>query len=168
MKKSESTLKPHYLDASVMVELVVDEEYSDRVRSYVFEPSQSWRLCTSHCFSESLNVLKAKTNRKDLSDRAYIASSRRLFRLARMGDVKVVHMDVHCINGFAEAERLVKLHKIDFIDAFQLISIKVSWPQLAPPSHPLLVTADDKLSKAAKKESIRVWMCRETERPTLM
>ncbi|MEO6022740.1 MAG: hypothetical protein ABIP64_06440 [Burkholderiales bacterium] len=168
MKESTTYLRPHYLDASAMVKLVVDEEYSDRVRSYVLAPSQSWRLCTSYCFFESLNVLKAKTNRKELSDRGYIAGSRSLIRLVINSVIKLVHLDVLSTSGFAEGERLVKLHKIDFIDAFQVISIKNSWPQLAHPSRPLLVTADSGLSKAAEKEDIQVWFCRETKRPKLM
>jgi len=148
-----------------MVKLVVDEEHSTRVRTYVFAPDQSWRLCTSYCFVEALGALKLKNKRGELSDRSYIAGSRRLTRLVRDHSIELLQGDFSSHGVFAEAERMVKAHNIDFLDAFQLISVKDSWPYLAPSSRPILITADGDLSKAAEKEGIRSWYCRETHRP---
>jgi predicted nucleic acid-binding protein len=163
--KSDTTLRPNYFDASAMVKLVVEEEFSDRVRSYAFAPSQSWRLCTSYCLVEALNVLKAKANREELSNRAYIAGSRRLVSLVKTETVRLVQTNFSFFDSFADAERQVRSYKIDFLDAFQLISINTSWSYLAPPSRPLLITADCKLAQAAEMEGIHAWFCRETHRP---
>lgn len=165
MAKSAATLRPNYFDASAMVKLVVEEDFSDRVRSYAFAPSQSWRLCTSYCLVEAMNVLKAKANREELSNRGYIAGSRRLVRLVKTETVRLVQTNFLFLDSFAEAERLVRSYAIDFLDAFQIISISTSWSYLAPPSRPLLITADCKLAEAAEQEGIQAWFCRETHRP---
>ena len=158
-------LRPNYFDASAMVKLVIDEEFSDRVRSYAFQPTQSWRLCTSYCFVEAINVLKAKSNRKEISNRSYMAGSRRLARLITTGQVRLVETDFSFLDSFVSAERLVRLHGIDFLDAFQLISINNSWSNLAPPHRPLFITADSKLAQSAEKEGIQAWLCRDTPSP---
>jgi predicted nucleic acid-binding protein len=149
-----------------LVKLAVDEDYSARVRSYVFAPSQSWRVCTSYCFVESLGALKLKHRRGELSERAYIAGNRRLMRLVKDDTLRILPGDFPHLSAFAEAERMVKTYGIDFLDAFQLISVRESWGYLAPPSQPILVTADGDLANAAKHETLLVWYCRETHRPT--
>jgi len=161
--KRTSVLRPHYLDASALVKLVVDEEYSTRVRTYV--EKHSWRVCTSYCFVEALGALKLKKVRGEFSERAYIAGSRRLISKVRNCYIKL-HDDIPSASAaFAEAERMVKDHGIDFIDAFQIISVKESWQYLAAPSKPILITADRELSKAATEEGIKSWYCRETHQP---
>jgi len=162
---SQSALRPHYLDASALVKLVIDEDYSARVRTYIFEPERSWRVCTSFCFAEALGALKLRNKRGELSDEGYLSGSRKLIRLVRDESIKVLEGDFSSLSAFAEAERMVKDYGIDFLDAFQLLSVKDSWGHLAPPSQPLLVTADGPLSKAAEGEGIKCWYCRETHQP---
>ena len=161
--KRASVLRPHYLDASALVKLVVEEKFSKRVQAYV--KTQSWRVCTSYCFYEALGVLKRKKERQELSERAYLASSRRLIGMAKNEYFKLVDGGPFSSVVAADAERMVKNHGIDFLDAFQLISVRDSWHYLAFPSKPILITADNKLSKAAKSEGIKVWFCRETHSP---
>jgi predicted nucleic acid-binding protein len=158
-------LRPNYFDASAMVKLVVEEEFSERVRSYAWQPTQSWRLCTSYCFVEAINVLKAKFNRKEISNRSYIAGSRRLAQLKKNGQVRLVQTDFSFLDSFHIAEDLVRLHAIDFLDAFQLMSVNNSWSNLASSHKPLLITADSKLAQAAEKEGIQAWLCRDTPSP---
>jgi len=160
-----SVLRPNYLDASTLVKLVIEEEYSSRVRAYVFAPAQSWRVCTAYCFAEALGALKLRHKRGDLSDGGYIAGSRRLLRLAKEDSVRLIEGDFPTTASFREAEKMVRTHSIDFLDAFQLISVKGSWRHLASPSQPILVTADAALSRAAEKEGVKCWYCRETHRP---
>ena len=162
---SQAALRPHYLDASAMVKLVIDEDYSARVRSYMFEPERSWRVCTSFCFAEALGALKLRNKRGELSDEGYLSGSRKLIHLVRNKSVEVLEGDFSSFTAFAEAERIVKDYSIDFLDAFQLVSVKDSWGHLAPPSQPLLVTADSALSKAAEGEGVKYWYCRETHQP---
>lgn len=158
-------LRPHYLDASALVKLVVDEEYSSRVRSYMFAESQSWRLCTSYCFAEALGALKLRNKRGELTDNGYLVGSRGLIRLVREELVRILEGDFSSLAAFAEAERIVNAYNIDFLDAFQVVSVKGSWPQLAPASQPILVTADRGLANAAEQEGIKFWYCRETHQP---
>lgn len=158
-------LRPNYLDASALIKLVIDEEYSNRVRAYVFASEQSWRVCTSYCFVEALGALKLRYKRGELSDRGYIAGSRSLVRLIKNDSVKLIQGDFPFAASFPEAERMVRIYEIDFLDAFQLISVKYSWRYLASPSKPVLVTADGALSKAATAERVKCWYCRETHKP---
>ena len=158
-------LRPNYLDASALVKLVVNEEYSARVRDYVLAPAQSWRICTSYCLTEALGVLKGKLHRCELTEKGYIATSRKLIRLLKQNTVRLIEQDFPHRLAFGDAERLVKSHAIDFLDAFQLVSIREPWSYLAPPSKPLLITADRPLYKAAEAEGLLVWFCRETHQP---
>ena len=158
-------LMPHYLDASVLVKLVVDEDCSSLVRDYMFDPGRSWRVCTSFCFAEAVGVLKSKNKRKKLSYEGYLAGSRKLIQLVRNESILVLEGDYSSLVAFAEAERIVKNYGIDFLDAFQLLSVKNSWKYLASPSQPILVTADGDLSKAAEGEGVKCWHCRETHQP---
>lgn len=161
--KHAPTLRPHYLDASVLVKLVLNEQYSTRIRAYV--KANSWRVCTSYCFIEALGALKLKKERGELSERGYIACSRRLISMVKNSYIKILEGNFPSLASFVEAERMVKTHNIDFLDAFQIISVRDSWHYLAPPSKPILITADNGLSKAAAKEGIKLWYCRETHRP---
>jgi predicted nucleic acid-binding protein len=165
-QENKSASRPHYLDASVLVKLVLDEDYSDRVRGYINASERSWRVCTSFCYSEAFGALKLKYKRGEISEKAYIAGSRSLVRLARDNRIEVLAGDFLSHQAFAEAERMVTAYGIDFIDAFQLISSKDSWSHLASPSQPILVTADGPLAKAAKGEDLRFWYVRETREPT--
>jgi predicted nucleic acid-binding protein len=161
----KQVLRPLYLDASVLVKLVFDEDYSDRVRKYIFDPVCSWRICTSYCFAEALGVLKRKNQKKELSNKGYLVASRQLIRLVSQETLEIQEGEFYSLNAFAEAERMVTAYEIDFLDAFQIISVRESWSQLAKKSQPILVTADRDLAKAAEKERIEFWYCRETNRP---
>lgn len=159
-------MRPYYLDASALVKLVIDEKYSDRVRAYIHTADCSWRVCTSLCFSEALGVLKRKLNEGDISKNSYVSGARRLISMVRESVVEVLKADFTSHSAFADAERMVNEYKLDFTDAFQLVSCKSSWSDLGSLSQPILVTADGPLSKAAQKEGVRYWYCRETHRPT--
>lgn len=155
-------LRPYYLDASVLVKLVVDELESAAARTYVFSPDRSWRICTSFCFIEAFGALKLKNKRRGLSDNGYVVGCRKLLRLVQEEKVKMIEVTMSSSSTLAECERLVSAYTIDFLDAFQLVSVKSSWPQLATPSQPILVTADGDLAKAAEREGIEYWLCRNT------
>lgn len=155
-----SLLRPYYLDASVLVKLVIEEPGSAAVRSYVFDAERSWRICTSFCFIESLGAVKLKKVRNEISDNGYIVGCRKLLRLVREGTIRILETEISTASKFAESERMVKAYNIDFLDAFQILSVKTSWPQLAAPSKPLLVTADGTLAKVGRCEGIECLLCR--------
>ena len=160
-------LRPHYLDASVLVKLVLDEPYSNRIRGYFASADHSTRICTSYCFGEALSVLKRKYKEKNSKVNAKVYSScvRRLNNNIRDGFLSVENADFEDYSVFSEAERIFNAYSIDFVDAFQIVTVSRSWPEIGGRSVPLLVTADGPLSKAAASEGIEVWYCRETHEP---
>lgn len=122
--------------------------------------------CGSDChFSVDAGSPVCKELVKEISNRSYMAGSRRLARLIKTGQVGLVQTDFSFLDSFVSAERLVRLHGIDFLDAFQLILINNSWSNLAPPHRPLFITADSKLAQSAEKEGIQAWLCRDTPSP---
>jgi len=86
--------------------------------------------------------------------------------MVRNNSLEVLKDDFISHSAFADAEKMAANYSIDFIDAFQLVSCKSSWADLASPSKPILVTADGPLFKAAEKEGVKCWYCRETHQPT--
>ena len=162
---TNKSLQPYYLDASALVKLVVDEPYSDRLRAYIYTPECSWRVCTSLCFAEAMGVLKRKQKNDDISQKAYVEGARRLMSMVRENRLEVLKDYFISHSDFAYAEKIANEYSIDFIDAFQMVSCKSSWDDLASPSKPVLVTADGALTKVAEKEGVKFWYCRETHQP---
>ena len=54
----EEMLRPHFLDSSVLVKLVIHEPGSDVLRQYF--GSHSWFVTSPLCISEAINVVKRK------------------------------------------------------------------------------------------------------------
>src|ERR1051325_7321587 len=69
-------VRAHYLDASALVKLVVEEHDSLAVRTF-FQANTNFHT-TSLCLGEALGVLKGKWVRKEISSNAYYAGTRRL------------------------------------------------------------------------------------------
>ena len=59
---------------------------------------------------------------------------------------------------FRNVQEIATRHSLDLSDAFQILSVKEGFfSGLVHESETILVTADQELSKAAKREGIRVW-----------
>lgn len=71
-----TAVRTHYLDASAIVKLFVQEEGSDKLREYFSKHSVFHT--TSLCFAEALRVLKAKNVRKLISQEAYLSAAEEL------------------------------------------------------------------------------------------
>lgn len=153
-----SWVKPHYLDASALVKLVVDETDSQRLREF-FRGNTNFHA-TSLCLGEALGVLKGKWARRDISDDVYYSATRRLVIDAwgkRIGldSVELLDPKMH-----SEIEAMAKKHSLDLSDALQLVTIlKGRFSALGPNSAPVLITADKGLATAAAAEGIRAWNC---------
>ena len=151
-------VRAHYLDASALVKLVVDEPDSRAVRDF-FQANTNFHT-TSLCLGEALGVLKGKWSRSEISSDAYYAGTRRLIidawgkRIA-LDNVELLEPMMH-----PQVEAMAKKYGLDLSDALQLVTIlKGRFSTLGPNSSSALITADKGLAKAAEAEKIRVWNC---------
>ena len=148
----------HYLDASALVKLLVDEDGSTAVRTYL--KSHATRLVTSLCFAESLGALKAKHTRKLLSTNQYLSACEELMAHLRNETLVVEDIGISQRETYDEVEHYAKKHSLDISDAFQLVTLRRGLlSSLEGASRPILVTADEALAKAAKSEGFRAWNC---------
>lgn len=157
--------KAHFLDASALVKLVVEENGSESLRNY-FNANASF--CTTPlCLGEALGALKGKWGRKEIEESAYFSATRRLIidawgKRIEIDDISFLTPTVH-----SEVENLAKKHTLDLSDALQIITIKNGrYSRLGPNSASVLITADAKLGTAAAQEGIRVWNCLQSTSPS--
>ena len=160
-------IRIHYLDASAIVKLFIDEVGSDTLRRYFNEESHF--STTSICFAEALGVLKAmRFYRKEIIDEQYFCACEDLLGHASDNTIKIEDVEIKDINVFVKVENLVRKHNegkpkdktIDISDAFQIISVKLNYfSQFDNDSKPILITGDGSLAKAARSEGLRVWNC---------
>ncbi len=161
--------KAHYLDASALVKLVADdpaeEPGRDVLRRYYWQHTDGM-YATSYCITETFSVLKRKFLQGLITEANYIRYVQNFIRQflgvnLRQDDVPILSPVV-----FSEAERLIKKHKIDFLDCFQIVTIMHGrFNVLGPNSQSILVTADEGLANAARAECVKVWECRSEPAP---
>lgn len=156
--------KAHYLDASAMVKLVVDEGDGQPLRDF-FNGNASF--CTSPlCLGEALGVLKGKWSRGTIDENAYFAATRRLIIDAWGKRIEIDDIGFVTPSVLSEVELLAKKYTLDLSDALQIITVqKGRYARLGPNSASTLITADAKLGAAASSEGIRVWNCIASSAP---
>jgi predicted nucleic acid-binding protein len=142
------------MDASCLVKLVVHEDASDRVRSFVNVHSSFYT--TPICFSEALTVLKRKWTRNEIDTETYFSATGELvFGKVEIEDIGLANPLIH-----NEVEALARKHQLDLSDALQLVTIlRGRYRVLGPDSASVLITADSGLAAAATSEGIRTWNC---------
>ncbi len=148
-------VKAHYLDASAAVKLVVSEVGADVIRAY-FEKNAVFQM-TEVCFVETLSVLKVKYfYRREISREQYEAACYLLLAYVEEGRIAVEA--VASRPSFFDAREVMRAYGIDLSDALQVLTVKYG-PHSpgARESKSILVTADDGLAEAARKEGLRVW-----------
>jgi predicted nucleic acid-binding protein len=155
--------KAHYLDASALVKLVaddVDEEPGrDALRNY-YQQHTANMYATSYCITEALSAFKGKWLRGNISEGQYIESVRAFLRKTIGSNLRTDEVPVLSTVALSEAERLIARHKIDFLDAFQIVTVMHGqFKMLGPNSKSILITADRPLAKAARAEGVKVWEC---------
>jgi predicted nucleic acid-binding protein len=155
--------KAHYLDASALVKLVADdpsEEPGRRVlRRYYWQHVASM-YATSYCITEAFSAFKRKFLRAQITEDQYIKYVQTFIRQFLGANLRQDDVPILSAVVFSEAERLIKKHKIDFLDCFQIVTIMHGrFHVLGPNSQSILVTADRGLAKAASAEGARVWEC---------
>jgi predicted nucleic acid-binding protein len=144
------------LDASALVKCYIDEDHSGEIRAYL-KDHPNW-YTTPFCLFEALGVLKRKYSAKEIALDAYHMAGREMLAEyeARSRDNPGIESFVNPL-VFSHVEALCRKYpKIDFSDAFQILSVKgkdsVRWGD----SRPMLITADCELAKAVEKEGLEV------------
>jgi predicted nucleic acid-binding protein len=162
-------IRIHYLDASAAVKLVVKEEGSKIIEEYMKEPDHSSNLfMTSFCVAETLGVLKRKFLTEWSKEQPYGKAQEKYLVACEslMGQLRDKVIEVHDIpiadqETYSEVDKLAKKYKLDVVDAFQLVTLRVGFiaPLRGTPSESWLITTDCSLAKAARSESLKVWDC---------
>jgi predicted nucleic acid-binding protein len=151
-------IRTHYLDASAIVKLLVDEDGSAVLRAYFGQHSVF--SITSICFAETLGVLKAKFLRKQIDREKYLAACEELMAHLRGETLVIDDVGISGRSTFDQVEKLAEKYSLDISDAYQLVTLRSgAFSRLTGDSHPMLVTADEALAVAAETEGLRVWNC---------
>jgi len=164
------TIKAHYLDASALVKLVADDQKEEPGRKTLREyyRQHTGFLATSHCVSETLNVLKVKhMYRHELSQADYLDTISRFIKGIIGGKLQIDELPILSPKLLQEAEILISKYGLDFVDCAQIVTVKHGrFSVLVGDSKSVLITADKELAKVAKKEGVRVWECTTEVPPT--
>jgi len=164
--------KAHYLDASALVKLVADDSDEEPGRDVLRE--YYWRhiasvYATSYCITETLSAFKGKHQRGRITQDQYIKYVRDFTLRIIGGNLREDEVPILNPLVLTEAERLMRKHKIDFLDCFQILTIMHGhFHVLGPHSKSLLITADQGLARAARAEGVRVWECTSEPSPRLL
>lgn len=159
-------IRGHYLDASALVKLFIDEEGSEQVRSYFNK--QTVFYTTSLCFGETLGRLKVEYKKlKHIPQEKYLHACYEL--MAYVAGERIAIQDIEIANRetYLEVEALAKKYDLDISDAFQIVTLKKGFLSvLAGKSKSMLITGDSDLANAVHQEGFEVWDClRESPPP---
>jgi predicted nucleic acid-binding protein len=154
----ELPVRANCFDASALVKVFSEEDYSDIVRDY-FSNKAPTRYTTPFCFYEALSVLKVKWLYRGLiGESAYRDSAFRLTAWYAGSLTSTRDVDFHDAVVFGKVRSMAEKHSIDLSDAFQIVSVKFGYfSHFIEESKTLLVTADKKLAAIAREEDIRAW-----------
>ena len=156
-----------YFDASALVKVAANDDAEQPGREALrefFHTSPS-RRTTSFCIAEALGVFKRKFLKGTLGLDDYVDTTEALLRAVR-GRTSVEDVNVLDPSVRKEVRRLVRTHRLDVIDCFQIVTLMHgNTSRLVGGSQSLLVTADDGLARAARAEGARVWQCRSEPSP---
>jgi predicted nucleic acid-binding protein len=157
-------IRTHYLDTSAIVKLLFEEDGSKTLRQY--RNTHTVFYTTSLRFAETLGVIKARYVRKDISHETYLRVCHRFMmditnRNIAIEEISITTQPVHqCVEKYAES------YGLDISDAFQLYTLKESFVKsFGGDSKTILITADEALAEAARKENLRVWDCLREDPP---
>lgn len=128
------------------------------VRNYFFNRSPT-RYTTPFCYYETLNVLKVKwLYKKEITQEQYTKSAFALTAWFSSSTKYIRDLDFTNPLVFSEVRAIAERNSLDLSDAFQVLSVKNGYfSPLVNDSQTVLVTADENLAKAAKKEGVKAW-----------
>lgn len=157
-------IRTHYLDASALVKLLVNEQGSEVVRKYFDQYSNFYT--PSLCFAETLTTLKFKYRKKEITQREYIKACNLLMAHISAESIGIDEIEIANRQTYWEVEKLAQKYNLDISDAFQIFTLKKGYFSiLGGESEPILITADFRLADAARQEELRVWNCMKEPEP---
>ena len=110
--------------------------------------------------TETLSAFKSKYLRKRISEEQYIRYVKDFIGNVIGVNLRIDEVSILLPVVRTEAERLIKAHAIDFLDAFQIVTVLHGrYQHMVAESQSILITADRSLAKAARAEGARVWEC---------
>lgn len=150
-------VRANCLDASALVKLYVKEDGSEIVHQYF--RGEATRYATPICFYEALNVLKVKwLYRKEINRDEYLSATFSMTAWFSAFSLGLKDVDFLSPFVFKDVQGIAERHGLDLSDAFQILSVKDGYfSRLACDSRTVLVTADEALAEAARKEGVRAW-----------
>ena len=160
-------IKAHYFDASALVKLVADDpdEEPGREKLRKYHREHAHRYTVSFCVAEALGALKRKFLRKKISQAEYLKYVKNLLRVVG-NTFQIDELEALLPVVSEEFEQLVKKYKLDFVDCFQIATLKHGkYRVFDGPSKSILITADRELASVARSEKMRVWECSSEEPP---
>jgi predicted nucleic acid-binding protein len=151
-------MRGNCFDASALIKRYVEEEGSDIVRKYWAR--EVIKFTTSLCFYETLSALKVNFfYRKKLNQDDYKKAN--LDLCSWYATTLKEHPEPQFLspNVFFDAQKMADKYQFDLSDAFQIVSVREGFNARMwwGDSRRILVTADTKLAKAARAESLLVW-----------
>ena len=160
--------KAHYFDASALVKLVANDEDEEPGRAELrdYYDAETNHFATSYCVTEALSAFKSKFIRHRINQDEYINYVDTFIRTVIGANLKIDEVPILSVAVTDEAKRLVKAYKIDFLDAFQIVTVLNGRHRHgAGESKSILITADRSLARAARDEGARVWECTSEDAP---
>lgn len=102
-------IRIHYLDASAIVKLLLNEPGSTELRQYFGRESNF--TATSICFAEALGVLKVKRfNQSSMTDEEYFSACEELMAYVADGNIEIEDIELMDRSVFNEVEKLTRTH----------------------------------------------------------
>jgi len=152
-------IKTHYLDASAIVKLLIDEDGSAVLREYFGKNSGFYT--TSLRFVETLGVLKGKFLRDFITQDQYLTACEILTGQVRDDFIGIDEIKIADPQVYREVDKIAKHYSLDISDAFQIVTLKKGFlsPFKGTASECILITADEKLADVAREENLNVWNC---------
>jgi predicted nucleic acid-binding protein len=159
---TSTAIRTHCLDASALVKHYINEDGSAELHDYLQGQAQANWYTTPFCLFEALGVLKRKYKSKRKSDTItqdeyHTAGHAMLAEYAARSKNLPDSTDIVDPLVFSQVKSLCqKYPKLDFSDAFQIVSVQEKSRLRWGGSIPMLITADKYLGRAAEQEGLQV------------
>lgn len=152
--------RANFFDASALVKIFAREADSASVRSY-WDTRSPTKYTSPFCLYEALTVLKVLwMYRNKLTEEKYHEAAEKLIVWFSASKRSIKDLDLHDPAVLVNAQDLARRYSLDLSDAFQILCVKEGrYSRLVDRSQTVLVTADEKLAKAARNEGLKAWYC---------
>ncbi len=174
MEETQTLRVARYLDASALAKLNLDcsdeEPGREALRKYFNDKPKPF-YTTPTCFAETIGILKRKhfypkKGETPISEDEYIKAYEKLLILVYGEKLTIEEVNPAQPDIFQKAKKLVQKYKIDFGDVMQIATLLHGrFSHFCAGSQSLLITADKKLTNAAREEGADAWYCIEEAPP---